>query len=124
MIFDPRYDGENFMNILDYPIRKDAIRKLPEYGKKDKWCSCSFSSGSSGAAGNSFQGSFYLVFTSIHEVMIHNAATAKPEDLRRVLEDTVRDTTPEEDFLTLNIYFYDRDTGQFSLCQTQEAEEV
>ena len=71
-----------------------------------------------------FQGSFYLVFTSIHEVMIHNAATAKPEDLRRVLEDTVRDTTPEEDFLTLNIYFYDRDTGQFSLCQTQEAEEV
>ncbi len=56
--------------------------------------------------------------------MIHNAATAKPEDLRRVLEDTVRDTTPEEDFLTLNIYFYDRDTGQFSLCQTQEAEEV
>ena len=69
---------------------------------------------------NLFQGSFYLVFTSIHEVMIHNAATAKPEDLRRVLEDTVRDTTPEEDFLTLNIYFYDRDTGQFSLCQTQE----
>ena len=45
------------------------------------------------------------MFTSIHEVMIHNAATAKPEDLRRVLEDTVRDTTPEEDFLTLNIYF-------------------
>ena len=55
--------------------------------------------------------------------MIHNAATADPEDLRRVLEDTVRDTTPEEDFLTLNIYFYDRDTGLFSLYQAQEAEE-
>ena len=52
-----------------------------------------------------------------------SAATADPEDLRRVLEDTVRDTTPEEDFLTLNIYFYDRDTGLFSLYQAQEAEE-
>ena len=125
MIFDPRYDGENFMNILaDYPIRKDAIGNCLSTVRRTNGAVAVFLPGVAERLANLFQGSFYLVFTSIHEVMIHNAATAKPEDLRRVLEDTVRDTTPEEDFLTLNIYFYDRDTGQFSLCQTQEAEEV
>jgi hypothetical protein len=125
MIFDPRYDGENFMNILaDYPIRKDAIGNCLSTVRRTNGAVAVFLPGVAERLANLFQGSFYLVFTSIHEVMIHNAATAKPEDLRRVLEDTVRDTTPEEDFLTLNIYFYDRDTGQFSLCQTQEAEEA
>lgn len=69
-----------------------------------------------------FQGGFYLVFTSIHEVMIHSEKTVDPKDLRRVLADTVRETTPEEDFLTFHIYYYDKDSGIFSLCLKGEEE--
>ena len=61
-------------------------------------------------------GGFYMVFTSIHEVMIHSEKTADPKDLKRVLADTVRDTTPDEDFLTYYVYHYNRETGQFTYC--------
>lgn len=59
-------------------------------------------------------GGFYMVFTSIHEVMIHSEKTADPKDLKRVLADTVRDTTPDEDFLTYYVYHYNHETGQFT----------
>ena len=58
---------------------------------------------------------FYMVFTSIHEVMIHNEKSADPEELKKVLEDTVNETTPPEDFLTYQIYHYDLETGSFSV---------
>ena len=47
---------------------------------------------------------FYMVFTSIHEVMIHNADQSYPEDLENVLRETLREATPEEDFLTDKIW--------------------
>ena len=40
------------------------------------------------------------MFTSIHEVMVHSVRMAYPEDLQEVLRDTLREATPEEDFLT------------------------
>ena len=46
----------------------------------------------------------YLVFTSVHEVMVHNADVVYPEDLKEVLSDTLEKATPEEDYLTSSIY--------------------
>ena len=54
-----------------------------------------------------------MVFTSIHEVMIHNADHSYPEDLENVLRETLQEATPEEDFLTDKIYRYCRETGDF-----------
>ena len=54
-----------------------------------------------------------MVFTSIHEVMIHNANLTYPEDLENILRDTLREATPEEDFLTDKVYRYCKDTGTF-----------
>ena len=59
---------------------------------------------------------FYMVFTSIHEVMIHSERNANPKELKQVLEDTVRETTPPEDFLTYQIYHYDPESESFSFC--------
>ena len=56
-----------------------------------------------------------MVFTSIQEVMIHNEKSADPQELKKVLEDTVNETTPPEDFLTYQIYHYDLETGSFSV---------
>ncbi len=55
-----------------------------------------------------------MVFTSVHEVMIHNEKFAEPENLRNVLRDTLEEATPEEDFLTLYIYHYDKTLEEFS----------
>lgn len=60
---------------------------------------------------------FYMAFTSIHEVMIHNAKKVDPEDLKSVLTDTIMETVPEEDYLTSRIYKYNRRTHKFE-CVT------
>ena len=123
MIFDPFYEGENFMDIMrDYPLRKDAVGNCLSTVKRTNGAVAVFLPGVAERLADLFQGGFYLVFTSIHEVMIHSEKTVDPKDLRRVLADTVRETTPEEDFLTFHIYYYDKDSGIFSLCLKGEEE--
>jgi len=58
-----------------------------------------------------------MVFTSVHEVMIHNDKFVEPEDLQCVLRDTIREATPKEDYLTSRIYQYNRETHKF-ICVT------
>ena len=48
----------------------------------------------------------YMVFTSVHEVMIHNANDIEPENLKLVLEDMIREEISEEDVLTHCVYHY------------------
>ena len=107
LIFDPDYTGENFMNLLcDYKIKKDVLGNCLS--------TTIFLPGVAERIGQLMGCGFYMVFTSIHEVMIHSEKTAVPEDLKHVLEDTVRETTPPEDFLTYQVYHYDLETGAFS----------
>ena len=54
---------------------------------------------------------YYLVFTSIHELMVHNDKTVAPEDLRIALRQTMEEATPWEDRLTTHIYHYDEENG-------------
>ena len=61
--------------------------------------------------GELLEDDYYLVFTSIHEVMIHRSRETRPEMLKEVLADTIREATPAEDFLTYTIYRYDRERG-------------
>lgn len=61
---------------------------------------------------------FYMVFTSIHEVMIHSVKSGvDPKDLKLVLRDTLREVTPSSDYLTEKIYKYNRRTHKFE-CVT------
>lgn len=61
---------------------------------------------------------FYMVFTSIHEVMIHSTGSGvDPKDLKLVLQDTLREVTPSSDYLTEKIYKYNRRTHKFE-CVT------
>ena len=54
----------------------------------------------------------YMAFTSMHEVMVHNAATTDPAMLREVLKDTIAQTTPACDFLSDKIYRYEKEGGR------------
>ena len=49
--------------------------------------------------------------------MIHNDRFVEPEDLQCVLQDTIKEATPKEDYLTSRIYQYNRETHKF-ICVT------
>ena len=116
LIFDPDYAGENFMNLLcDYKLKKDVLGNCLSTTIRTNGAVAIFLPGVAERIGQLMGGGFYMVFTSIHEVMIHNEKSADPEELKKVLEDTVNETTPPEDFLTYQIYHYDLETGSFSV---------
>ena len=117
LIFDPEYEGENFMDLMcDYQIKKDALGNCLSTTLRTNGAVAVFLPGVAQRIGQLMGCGFYMVFTSIHEVTIHSERNADPEELKQILEDTVRETTPPEDFLTYQIYHYDVDSGAFSFC--------
>ena len=117
LVFNPSYSGDNFMNLVsDYSIRTDALGNCLSTTKRTNGAVAVFLPGVAGRIADLMNDDFYIVFTSIHEAMIHSVTSTDPETLRQVLEETVYETTPPEDFLTFQIYQYDRDTGEFCLA--------
>lgn len=114
MIFNRNYQGDNFMDLTsNHEITKDAVGNCLSTVKKANGAVAVFLPGVAQRLGQLLEADFYMVFTSIHEVMIHNDRTVEVEDLQRVLKETVEAATPKEDFLTLKIYHYCRETKKF-----------
>lgn len=117
LLYNIDYEGENFMNLLfELPLKKDVIGNCLSTSTRTNGAVAVFLPGVAPRLANLLGGSFYMVFTSIHEVMIHCEESADPEKLKEVLAETIEETTPEEDFLTYHVYHYDLETGQFSCC--------
>lgn len=117
LLYNLNYEGENFMNLLfDKPLKKDVIGNCLSTSIRTNGAVAVFLPGVAQRLANLLDGGFYMVFTSIHEVMIHSEDSADPRKLKEVLAQTVEDTTPEEDFLTYYIYHFDPETGLFSYC--------
>lgn len=55
--------------------------------------------------------------TILDEVMVHNARMIEPEDLASVLDDTIKEATPEGDVLTEHIYYYNAETDQIEMLK-------
>ena len=49
--------------------------------------------------------------------MVHNAWMIEPEDLASVLDDTIKEATPEGDVLTKHIYYYNAETDQIEMLE-------
>lgn len=91
LIFNPDYAGENFMNLMcDYKIKKDALGNCLSTTIRTNGAVAIFLPGVAERIGQLMGCGFYMVFTSIHEVMIHSERNANPKELKQVLEDTVR----------------------------------
>ncbi len=115
LVFEPDYRGDDFMDTLtDFPLKKDAAGNCLSTEERTNGAVAVFLPGVAKRLSDLMGSGFYMVFTSIHEVMIHNDKEAEVERLRSVLIDTLREATPEDEVLTLNIYHYSRDTGKFS----------
>lgn len=60
----------------------------------------------------------YLAFTSIHEVMVHDARRmGDSKNLQEVLKNTIAEATSESDFLTEHIYHYDMKKEKIEMLQ-------
>ncbi|MDO4338153.1 MAG: DUF5688 family protein [Eubacteriales bacterium] len=115
LVFDPDYSGENFMNLMtEFEIHKGARGNCLSTTKRTNGAVAVFLPGVAQRIGELLGSSFYMVFTSIHEVMIHNDEMVEPQELKKILRETIREATPEEDFLTYLIFHYDKDTGKIT----------
>ena len=115
MVFEPDYNGENFMNLLsDFILRKDSGGNCLSTTERTNGAVAVFLPGVAERLGKLLGSGFYMAFTSIHEVMIHRDSAVEVEELRKVLKETVEEATPEEDFLSYYIYHYNRENGEFT----------
>lgn len=115
MIFDPDYEGENFMDLAsEHVLKKDAMGNCLSTSKKTNGAVAVFLPGVAERLGRLLDSNFYIAFTSIHEVMIHDERRVHPEDLESILRETLREATPEEDFLSSHVYHYNRESHRFS----------
>ena len=116
LIGNPEYDGEWFMDLNhEFHLKHDSIGNCLSTARRTNGAVAVFLPGVAKRLSDLMNADFYMVFTSIHEVMIHNVNTSYPEDLEVVLRETLREATPDEDFLTDKIYRYCRETGDFMM---------
>ena len=114
LLYNPAYEGEEFME-KDINLRKDAVRgNCLSTVKKTNGAVAVFLPGVAKRLSQLLDADLYLAFTSIHEVMVHNADLVSPEDLKEVLAETIQEATEEEDYLSSHIYRYSQTTGEFT----------
>lgn len=117
MLLNPEYDGED-IDDPDYIPFQDTMGNCLSTGQKTNGAVAIFYPGVARLFCDKINtDGLYLVFTSIHEVMVHNARMIEPEDLVSVLDDTIKKATPEGDVLTKHIYYYNAETDQIEMLE-------
>lgn len=121
LLIVPDYSGDPFMDgISGLKLSKGPIGNCLSTSERTNGAVAAFLPGVADRLASLMGGGYYLVFTSIHEVMIHSKESADPEDLKRVLKETVEEATLEEDFLTYKIYQYTFGSGEISVVGVDE----
>lgn len=117
-IMNLNYHGEAFMDMVkDYELNHGTAGNCLSTSKKTNGAVAIFYPGVADRIAQLLDDNFYMVFTSVHEVMIHSESESEPDHLKCVLKDTIKKATPEEDFLTNKIYHYDRHDREFSIVK-------
>lgn len=110
MIFRPEYDGEAFMeNDPGITFWESPYGECLSVKRQQNGAVAPFLPGVAERISELLGAGFYLAFTSIHEVMIHDERLIQPDQIAEVLKDTITGCTSEEDFLSEHVYYYDKD---------------
>lgn len=119
VLCDESYAGESFMNDEDIcDLDKSFSGNILSTTRKTNGAIAVFLPGVAEKISEMLNSDFYMVFTSIHEVMIHSTGSGVDlKDLKLVLQDTLRKVTPSSDYLTEKIYKYNRRMHKFE-CVT------
>ncbi len=120
MLMDPEYEGEDFMEDEGARIIANEIRgNCISTSTKTNGAVTIFCPGVAPRLAEIVQDDLYLVFTSVHEVMVHSRESVDAAALKTVLHDTIECSTPEEDFLTYKIYEYRRTDRTFCVVEEE-----
>lgn len=116
LFYNPDYDGESFMSPdHELVMEKNSIGICLSTARRTNGAIAIFLPGVARRLAELLEGDYFIVFTSIHEVMIHSVERVYPEDLENVLRQTLQVATPKEDYLTSKIYRYSQETGDFMM---------
>ena len=109
LLFNPAYEGEDFMdmNYEENIVERNAGSCLST-SIRTNGAVAVFLPDVAQRIADLMDDDFYIVFTSVHEAMIHPKRMFCPEDLERILKETLKEATPDEDYLSDEIYYYDR----------------
>lgn len=115
MLLKNNYSGDSFMNNDDtFQLNGRFVGNLLSTTRQINGAIAVFLPGVAEKISEMLKSDFYMVFTSIHEVMIHSTKSGvDPSDLKNVLKSTIAETTHEQDYLTEKIYKYNRKTHKF-----------
>ena len=119
MLLNNNYSGDSFMDSDDtFQLNDHFAGNLLSTTRQTNGAIAVFLPGVAEKISEMLNSDFYIVFTSIHEVMIHSIKSGvNPEDLKNILRDTIREATPSSDYLTEKIYKYNRKAHKFE-CVT------
>ena len=113
ILMNPNYRGDNFMDLMSTDVLSiEEVGNCISTTKRTNGAVAAFLPGVLPRISALLDADLFLAFTSIHEVMVHAAGIVDPVNLREVLTSTIQECTPEEDFLSDNIYFYDKKEGR------------
>jgi hypothetical protein len=119
LIGNNEYEGEEVMTEEETScLRGDVLGNCLSTSRRTNGAVAIFLPGVAKHLAEALGGDLYLAFTSVHEVMVHNACQADPKGLEKALKSTIRDATPEEDYLSSCIYRYSQKEQEFS-CVTK-----
>ena len=62
-------------------------------------------------------GDFYVVFSSVHEALIHSSKLCSLEELENLLRTSNSRMTFQKEFLTDKVYYYCREKDKFIMLQ-------
>ena len=115
MLLNNNYSGDSFMNSDDtFQLNDRFVGNLLSTARQTNGAIAVFLPGVAEKISEMLKSDFYMVFTSIHEVMIHSTKSGvDPSDLKNVLKSTIAEVTREQDYLTEKIYKYNRKAHKF-----------
>lgn len=128
LTLEPDYEGEDFTAISCESYRVSRICKCAGYGlstsEQTNGAVAIFFPGVAQKLSEIFEDSFYIVFVKSHAVLVYPKKRWNPEVLKKRLKDTFEEDASEEDFLTDEIYYYDRCTRKIAKWNKMASKET
>ena len=128
LTLEPDYEGEDFTTISCESYRVSRICKCAGYGlstsEQTNGAVAIFFPGVAQKLSEIFEDSFYIVFVKSHAVLVYPKKRWNPEVLKKRSKDTFEEDASEEDFLTDEIYYYDRCTRKIAKWNKMASKET
>jgi len=105
---------DEFIDLLMGPNEESKMYVCTN-GEKNYGAACIFFGNTMEKLSDELGDSLYLLPSSVHECLIIPASTMSYDDALKMVTDVNRETVSEEDFLSDNVYFFDKELKKFEM---------